>query len=116
MQIASAVAVFNLICTVTMSSQTEGGAPEIRRASIVLRVDLQSRRYCFDRCEQTFPIHAVTDGEITFQDETLEGGSVQRLRRVFRDSGLYVAMARVGGAGTTASGHCDPAPFTGFPT
>lgn len=108
-----AAAAFNLVCSVVTT-----GMPS-RRSTLVMRVDLQSMRYCMERCAQTLPIKRVSESEIVFHDGMSEYSNTIIRRRVNRESGQYWSStsSRFGGRAieTDSHGRCEAAPFTGFP-
>lgn len=108
-----AAAAFNLLCTgATLENQQPTGEP----MEVVLRVDLNAMRFCFDDCGSTIAIARLTDTEILFQDEPMEQWPGARiLRRVNRESGEYFAQIGTSAISVGSHGRCNPAPFTGFP-
>lgn len=106
---------FNLICTGTMvtagGAQGNGSQP----SRIEIRVDLSSRRFCYDDCRETQPIYSVSGTEIILRNETIPSESFSYFHRVNRESGASFSSVRMDGVTITSTGRCEPAPFTGFP-
>lgn len=115
---AHAVAAFNLVCSGTSTIR------EVKRTEAqttpyhaVIRVDLSQRRYCLDRCRETFPLAAVSPSQIVLQDGPILGGTVHHA--VDRKSGRYTlhVNAELGPNGfeNLSEGTCERATFGGFP-
>ena len=105
-------AAFNLVCVGTQTDYTSSESP----MRLVLRIDLDQRRFCFDDCESTLAIASVSDTEIILQDEPMQGPWRARiLRRVNRESGAYYASVGTDQIYIRGHGTCETAPFTGFP-
>ena len=111
--ILQTIAAFNLVCSVTVGA-------EPARSTLILRIDLESRRYCMDQCFQTQPLTSVTESEIVLHDGPAGRSNVVVRSRVDLVSGSYSLQASgsFGGVNLEAintSGTCQRAPFTGFP-
>lgn len=104
-----AAAAFNVVCTGTL---TLNGME--RPDETVLRVDLESRRFCFADCGRVEPIERVTDAEIVFQDVSLPATGGRVLRRFDRATGDYLLSSVAGAVDIQVRGRCVEAPFTGF--
>jgi len=100
---------FNLVCTGTM--QLNGIE---RPDETVLRVDLESGRFCFADCGRVERIARVTDAEILFQDVPLPATGGRVVRRYDRASGDYLLSSVAGSVNIEVRGRCTTAPFTGF--
>jgi hypothetical protein len=76
------------------------------------RINLDDMRWCWERCERTFPIVSATVDRITFNQEPNDGYRAY----VSRIDGSYVRYnpGRVG-TWTNDRGTCEPAPFSGMP-
>lgn len=115
---AQAAMAFNLVCSGT-SAIRDGKDGEVKAAPYhaVLRVDLPRRRYCLDACRETFPLVAVTPGQIVLQDGPIFGGTIHHT--VDRKTGRYAlhVITNLGPRGfeNTSTGTCERAPFAGFP-
>ncbi|HYI48425.1 MAG TPA: hypothetical protein VEX35_08180 [Allosphingosinicella sp.] len=107
-------AAFNLVCTVTFAGTDSRPTP------LIIRVDLDARRFCLDQCVQTNPIVSVTDSEIIFQNGVSEASGILIRRVVGGESRRYYASLRSEYPGrvieTSSTGTCAAAPFTGFPS
>ena len=100
---------FNLVCTGTITSRL-GTEPTTER----IRVDLESRRYCFDDCRRVTPIAQVTDGEIVFEQDAPGAGTMPIDRRVDRANWQYVSRVQLAGGEIRTVAQCEVQPFTGF--
>lgn len=111
---------FNLICNVSIVAD-DG----VRMNAVeVYRVDLEARRYCFDECRSTLPIAAVSETEITLQNDPPGSPEGEMVTVISRESGAYRSRASQPlvtrpppneAIEIITSGQCQPAPFTGFP-
>jgi len=119
----TAAAAFNLVCTGT-TEKTEYSGSKSEPYSITYRVDTVARLWCNDDAEgcktpqNMADINAVT---IKFIDTTTDTPSqyFRYVEQVNRETGLHQTLI-VGGRGaytriTKQEGHCEPAPFSGFP-
>lgn len=94
--VASTPDQFDLIC----KSSTE---------TIRYRIDVTAGEWCWQQCGATWKVASITPTRITFKDE-----DTPRSRS-------FAYVDRVTGEWLQASGrfanrgHCDPAPFSGFP-
>lgn len=105
---AAAATAFNLVCT----GETTGPAP--RPFTDVIGVDLLSQRYCIDDCVRTLEIARITETEIIFADAP--PGPFRVRRKVSRETGSYLMSFDIEPFSyETKMGHCEVAPFTGFP-
>lgn len=110
-----AVMAFNLICSGT-STRFNPDEGEIRtNFTLVIRVDLESSRWCHSDCEETIPIANVTATTIQFQDFRSGDLPITISQSVNRESGNYQMVLRAVDGGVVRSGRCERAPFTGFP-
>lgn len=112
----TAVAAFNLICTGTFTSGKilEIGQPE-SAVKLVLRIDLDSNRWCFGDCRSTAVIKQVADTSIIFRMAKDDDGD--DLFSVNRETGDFIDRTRNFAINwiTMTRGNCEKAPFTGFP-
>ena len=110
-------ATFNLVCSGS-GLTVVGDGPTAKTTddpfTMVYRIDLDTRRYCFDKCESTSQLEAVTDTELVFK-QLNESERLWSHVKVNRESGAYFAQFRMGQLFSMRSGKCVPAPFTGFP-
>lgn len=104
-----AVAAFNLVC----SSVVTLDGHEARQSQIIIRVDLNTNRFCVGQCLEVFPITSVSPTEVIF--EQWERDRESFIRRVDRTSGRYYSEHHVISRIAIASGVCERVPFTGFP-
>lgn len=110
LQVATA---FNLVCTGTMiMNRADTGRPQ----EVILRVDLESGRFCFDDCGQVTAIERVSETEIVFQDVDLPATHGRVLRRLDRTNGAYLLSIESDRLSMGMVGRCVEAPFTGFST
>ena len=104
-------AAFNLICTMTAHH-----LPDAR--GTVIRVDLEGRRWCLEECRYSYPIAAVTEAEIIFQDGRQPSGSFIYRRVNRRDGGMETIIRDPDDAPETETrilSVCRRAPFGGIP-
>lgn len=121
LQAAVAVAAFNLVCTGTM--ERHGYEEDAREPySMTLRINLDAGRWCEADCASVMDIHGVTPTQITLQDsdEGSDAFHMRTLHFIDRVSGAHHMFINSEGrfSGPSVSrweGHCEPAPFTGFP-
>lgn len=113
-------ATFNLVCTGTktigeLTKFTNDHPPFTR----TLRVDLDNMRWCEDECNSTKPIKGLIDNLIVLDLKEDPGKSVfdanDAVVQVNRESGEYLDRVRTSGFVFMYTGHCEKAPFTGFP-
>lgn len=112
----AAIAAFNLICTGTLRTGPVGLAmPESggEPFAITYRIDLASRLWCSDACDEPEPLALVTDTEIMLREAHRPNGS--HVIIVGRQLGLFADTFINGSTATLRSGRCEQAPFTGFP-
>ena len=110
-------ATFNLVCSGTGFTVVGSGSnakTTDNEFSTIYRVDLDSRRYCFDKCESTSQLEAVTDTELVFK-YVEESETFSSYVTVNRESGAYLSAIKMGAMSSMRAGNCVPAPFTGFP-
>ncbi len=120
--IASAIAQgggqFNLTCVgpkkvIDLSLVAE----ETTQERMVLRLDLDAKKWCTADCQQTMPIAEVTNTAIVLQKSVLTPGPGQMfmINEVNRTSGRYIRSSRFKGLSINYDGACEKTPFTGFP-
>lgn len=106
-----AAAAFNLVCTgTTILNHVDSG----RAQEVILRVDLESGRFCFDDCGVVEPIARLSETEIVFQDVNLPATHGRVLRRMDRATGAYLLSIESDRLSLGMTGRCVTAPFTGF--
>lgn len=76
------------------------------------RVNLGEMRWCWERCERTFPIVSATVDRITFHQEP-DNGYQAYVSRIDGSYSRYNDGRR--GSWITDRGTCEPAPFSGMP-
>jgi hypothetical protein len=109
-----ASAAFNLVCTGNVVFGQD--FKTLHPFETVLRIDLQSNRWCKNDCISTAPFFSVTDTVIVFQDDNK--GECCTSEGVNRESGKYMLRIRPdtqSWALVTQIGSCVRAAFTGFP-
>ncbi|HTR86275.1 MAG TPA: hypothetical protein VMI56_17460 [Reyranella sp.] len=97
---------FDLRCTLT---SRVAGAPAATTRIVVLKIDLEDRRYAQgDDAPQA--IHEVTATELILQSDR------SRLLRIDRRSGAYLFKFEdpAAGRGIVSTGDCTSVPFSGF--
>jgi hypothetical protein len=73
------------------------------------RVDLKTRYWCADECDETTPLAGLTASEIKLLDDP------KATITISRESGDYRGMSRDAEPGDATTGHCVKTPFKGFP-
>lgn len=116
--IMAVAATFNLVCSGSGFSVV-GSGPNAKTTddnfTMTYRVDLDGRRYCFEKCESTSRLEAVTDTEIVFK--SVNGSeTLSSYVEVNRESGAYLSTIKMGSVSSMRIGKCVVAPFTGFPS
>lgn len=118
--LATAIA-FNLICSGQTSIKYKIFDPPQNKSEfeITYRVDLSSKRYCFDRCTTTFTLKEITANTIVFVMEERDKLD-DTITFVNRENGRYFDRTRSFISGdsvlvTISEGECRKVPFTGFP-
>jgi hypothetical protein len=107
---AITAATFNLLCNMEVPDvhgDTTG-------AEIVFRVDLRSKRYCIDTCEEIFPILSFDRSRIVFEN-TRGIDATRQVRIVSRKNGAYFYRSSSGDRTMTTRGNCVSAKFSGIP-
>ena len=81
-------------------------------SSLHYRISIQEMRWCWERCERTFPLVSATVDRITFNEDA-NGGYHSYVSRI---DGTYsrTNFGR-GGGWINEQGTCRPAPFSGMP-
>jgi hypothetical protein len=118
--LAAAVATtFNLVCSGTLATGMieKGRVRDFKSEpfTMIYRVDLASRRWCTDECEETKPIVSVSDTRIVFLSQDTPELSLRIGASVNRESGEFQHHLKSGDFSALRQGTCEPAPFTGFP-
>jgi nitrate reductase NapAB chaperone NapD len=111
-------ATFNLVCSgsgLTVIGAEPNTKTTEKDFNLVYRIDLDSRRYCIDKCESTSKLEAVTSTELVFKFVN-ESETFSSYVKVNRESGAYLSTFKMGQVTSMQFGKCVPAPFTGFPT
>jgi hypothetical protein len=111
-----AIAAFDLVCAGTMRTgpiglalPEKGGEP----FAITYRIDLASRSWCSDDCAETEPLASSSETDIVLREEHSPSGS--RFIRIALEPGSFTDTLIFWNTAILRSGHCDQAPFTGFP-
>jgi hypothetical protein len=116
-----AVAAFNLVCTGTgVTGLFQPGSVQIQQKkeepfTAILRVDLDSKRWCSGECETTQPIFSVEPTRIIFRKDSDSDLQADTITFANRESGYYFDRNRVGQFLSMNIGSCEKAPFSGFP-
>ena len=111
-----AAATFNLVCT---GATTNGPMFDINAKGspvrTVIRVDLDSGRWCSGDCATTSEINEIQETSIIFRAKEDERGD--DFFAVNRESGKFIDRTRSFSINwsTLTIGTCEKAPFTGFP-
>lgn len=81
-----------------------------------MRIDLDSNRYCEDKCAITWDINRSDESYIQLAHGTkmLAGSAVEEDISISRVSGEYSATIKTYGISLSIRGRCEKAPFTGF--
>lgn len=109
-------AAFNLVCTGTRTdSKIFDPNADKNQVVVVLRVDLDTKRWCAGDCVSTSAIHEVRDNAIIFKND--ESASGDDVFIVNRESGEFIDRKRVWAIkwATLVQGSCAKETFTGFP-
>ncbi|SHL96655.1 hypothetical protein SAMN05518668_104362 [Sphingobium sp. YR657] len=100
---AQAADQFDLVCT-------------SEKATVRYRVDLQKKEVCSDSCESIWRMGDSTAGELFLIDQKpAYSGDLEEQSVVNRQSGAWRYNSRLRGKLFSRDGHCEPAPFSGFP-
>lgn len=114
--VIAAVALFNLVCSGTHSSGKifDRAVPETPK-KMVLRVDLDGRRWCTGPCLTTSRISEVTENQVTLS-ESRNGPRSQKFS-IDRETGEFVDVWIDWNADWRIldAGFCVKSEFTGFP-
>ena len=115
---ATTALVFNLICTGTTHIGKFMGEDQVVQFNEILRVDLDRKRWCKEKCTETRPIFEVTPERIKFEQD-IRSDMDDTLSFVNRENGVFGFRDRrwVGSDMfvTYTQATCKRAPFTGFP-
>jgi hypothetical protein len=112
---AAIAASFNLACPVAFVQQIGDLPPSKANYSKVLRVDLQSSRWCDGECRETKPIYSVNDGELVLQSEAQPDINAYDSITVNRESGAFSSHHRINDVSYDETGVCETRAFSGFP-
>lgn len=82
-----------------------------------MRVDLVSKRFCLDKCEETLPIQDVTLSHIILFDVKTGTGRERFSWTISRETGGFFAttLAENGDLTSSLRGSCQKTAFKGFP-
>ena len=115
----NAALAFNLICSVTSYGARNQTVYPKNPEKMELSIDLETKRWCGAReqCTQTLPIQEVTDSYIIFLNIKEGTGKGRTSYTISRESGEFSFYERddSGDFAGFTFGHCEKAPFTGFP-
>lgn len=115
--VISTVAAFNLICTGTISSgKLFDFTTPSTEVSLVLRVNLDAKRWCSGDCYKTAPIYETTATNIVFTHSEDKNGD--KIFAVNRENGEFTDRTRswlINWVSLT-QGKCERSKFTGFPS
>lgn len=113
------VAIVGLVTTPAMAADQFDLVCTAKKTTVRYRIDLAKAEWCSEGCVKTYKMASITTGELVLEDEQPQypGGNLASVR-VSRTSGSWSEIHAFAGAGAPISreGHCEPAPFSGFPT
>lgn len=112
---------FDLICTGKTEQTTINGKSQ-EPFSATYHLDLQAKKWCEDGCGAIYDIYSVQPATIQLKEPKHEehrwGDEIDE-SFIGRTDGTYSALFSTGQGMNIlmrkTDGHCEPAPFTGFP-
>lgn len=114
---------FNLVCAGTFTRESVDLGKKVEPYRFVYRFDLAANKWCDGECKGTRGILRVGPTQITLTDENTDTPREKKYRSEFidRETGRHSTMMTtnsrmLGFYVLRWEGHCDPAPFSGFPT
>ena len=113
---AALASAFNLSCNLHMTLQASlNDKPHEGSFPWTLRIDLDSMRWCDDKCEETRPIVGVTNTELILISDADPRIDAYESLTINRESGRYDHHNRINESSLDEKGVCERTPFTGFP-
>lgn len=115
---------FNLVCEGSERSIDMIDGEQTRPWKQTFRIDLAKQRYCSAECAEPIAIAEVTPLRIRLSDSDDDDGVLRTTSSttINRQDGSYSGYFRISRGRDVRStsltswhGHCDKAPFTGFP-
>jgi hypothetical protein len=120
-QATAVAATFNLICSGTSETRTvDGTSTESYRYEY--RFDLTQNKWCDGECRETRNILRVSPTRIVLTDQDIETSERRDMsfEQINRETGEHYSSSiyrnGISRMLRESRGHCEPAPFTGFPT
>lgn len=108
---------FDLVCEGTRQL---GVNEPVKPLKYGLRIDLSKRQWCWDHCEEVYPIQEVREDRIILRDvvqDTLRKRITDRniINRQTGDHNVILIETRPYQSFLETIGSCEPVAFTGFP-
>jgi hypothetical protein len=108
---------FDLKCSGTRQMELNGPTEAL---SYGFRVDLAAKRWCWDHCERTYAIEDIGPDRIAFADSSTDEPRrretvINEVSRVTGDHRQTWIQVRPMPTFMETKGHCEVAPFSGFP-
>ena len=113
--ILASAATFSLICSGTVSTESQGEVVEEELTKAIYQIDLDANRWCVDRCPTVLPIFENTDLTLNlFRKSDQKSVHILNINRksgswysIYIDNDIKVVFE--------TKGKCEKAPFEGFP-